>query len=126
MSAAFGLRPCNEPAKNQPKGAQTRRNRLQQFLHKGGNTMADPSYEELKAENVELKKQLAAAGGGNGALHFKVAAKGGVSAYGLGRYPVTLYYEQWHKLLGGVEPLRAFLEANKDALKLRSPKPDSC
>jgi hypothetical protein len=82
------------------------------------NAMSDLSYEELKAKLVELQKNLPAAGDG-GALHFKIAAKGGVSAYGLGRYPVTLYYEQWQRLLGGAEPLRAFLEANKGALKMR-------
>ena len=80
--------------------------------------MSDLSYEELKAKLAELEKKLPASGGG-GSLHFKIAAKGGVSAYGLGRYPVTLYYEQWQKLLDGVEPLRAFLEANKGALKMR-------
>ncbi len=82
--------------------------------------MSDLSYEELKAKLAELQKNQPADGGGS--LHFKIAAKGGVSAYGLGRYPVTLYYEQWHKLLNGAEPLRAFLEANKAALKMRAPK----
>jgi hypothetical protein len=83
--------------------------------------MSDLSYEELKARLVELDKKLAAAGGG-GALHFKIGAKGGVSTYGLGRFPVTLYYEQWQKLLDGTESLRAFLEANKGELKMRAPK----
>ena len=81
--------------------------------------MSEPSYEELKAKVAELQKQAPAAGG----LTFKVSAKGGVSAYGLGRYPVTLYYEQWTKLLGGIEQLRSFIEANKGALTLRSAKP---
>ena len=84
--------------------------------------MSDLSYEELKDKLAELQKKLPAEGGGT--LLFKIAAKGGVSAYGLGRYPVTLYYEQWHKLLDGAEPLRAFLEANKAALKMRTPKPE--
>jgi len=78
--------------------------------------MSELSYEELKAKLEELQKNTAA---GSGALHFKVAAKGGVSAYGLGRFPVTLYYEQWQKLLSGAESLRAFLEANKGGLKTR-------
>ncbi len=60
---------------------------------------------------------------GGGSLHFKIAAKGGVSAYGLGRYPVTLYYEQWIKLLGGAEQLRSFMESNKGALKTRAAQP---
>jgi len=83
--------------------------------------MSELSYEELKAKLAELQKNLPTVGDG-GALYFKIAAKGGVSAYGLGRYPVTLYYEQWHKLLDAVEPLRAFLEANKAALKMREAK----
>ena len=80
--------------------------------------MSELSYEELKAKLAELQKTRPATSDG-GALYFKIAAKGGVSAYGLGRYPVTLYYEQWQKLLSGIEPLRAFLEANKDGLKMR-------
>ena len=80
--------------------------------------MSDLSYEELQVKVAELEKHLPAANPGS-SLHFKVSAKGGVSAYGLGRYPTTLYYEQWIKLLGGAEALRAFLEANKGALKMR-------
>ena len=43
-----------------------------------------------------------------------------MSVYGLGRFPVTLYYEQWLRLLDGTEELRAFLEENKGKLKLKS------
>ena len=73
--------------------------------------MADPSYEELKARVAELEKQ----GGGRrtGALEFRVGEKGGVSVYGLGRFPVTLDYEQWIRLLEAAPDLRKFLEANK-------------
>ncbi len=81
--------------------------------------MSDLSYEELQAKLAELQKHGPAANIG-GSLHFKVAAKGGVSAYGLGRYPTTLYYEQWLKLLDGAEALRAFLEANRGALRMRT------
>lgn len=45
--------------------------------------------------------------------------KRAVSVYGLGRFPVTLYYEQWLKLLGAAEDLRAFLEENNPRLKLK-------
>jgi len=45
-----------------------------------------------------------------------------VSVYGLGRFPVTLYYEQWIRLLDQVEQLREFLEANKSVVKLRNPE----
>ena len=79
--------------------------------------MSEPSYEELRLQLAELKKQVPA--GNAGGLSFKVGVKGGASLYGLGRFPVTLYYEQWIKLLGGAEALRAFLEANKGALKMR-------
>ena len=80
--------------------------------------MSDPSYEELKARVAELEKQ----GGGRrtGSLEFRVGEKGGVSVYGLGRFPVTLYYEQWIRLLDVADGLRAFLEENKSKLKLKT------
>jgi hypothetical protein len=79
--------------------------------------MADPSYDELKARVAELEKQ----GGSRrtGALEFRVGEKGGVSVYGLGRFPVTLYYEQWIRLLDTAPELRKFLEANKADGKLK-------
>jgi hypothetical protein len=55
----------------------------------------------------------------NGNLTFKVSDKGGVSVYGLGRFPVTLYYEQWVRLLAVTEPLKEFIEANKEKLKMK-------
>jgi hypothetical protein len=79
--------------------------------------MAEPSYEELKAQLEALKKQ--SAGKRTGALEFRVGEKGGVSVYGLGRFPVTLYYEQWIRLLDVSADLRAFLEENKSAGKLK-------
>jgi hypothetical protein len=54
----------------------------------------------------------------NEGLEFKVGAKGGVSVYGLGRFPVTLYYGQWIRLLGAAAELQEFLEVNKGSLKL--------
>ena len=48
-----------------------------------------------------------------------MSEKGGVSVYGLGRFPVTLYYEQWTRLLGAVDELRAFIEENKSRLKTK-------
>jgi hypothetical protein len=79
--------------------------------------MAEPTYEELKARLAELEKQ----GGGRrtGSLEFRVGEKGGVSVYGLGRFPVTLYYEQWVRLLDATPQLREFLEENKSAGKLK-------
>lgn len=55
----------------------------------------------------------------NGRLDFKVSEKGGVSVYGLGRFPVTLYYEQWTRLLGSIDALRDFIETNKPVLKMK-------
>ena len=77
--------------------------------------MAEPSYEELKARLAELEKQPRRIG----RLEFRVGEKGGVSVYGLGRFPVTLYYEQWNRLLDASEKLREFLEENKSKLKLK-------
>jgi hypothetical protein len=79
--------------------------------------MSEPTKEELIARIAELEKQ--AGSKRTGRLEFKVSEKGGVSVYGLGRFPVTLYYEQWERLLGAVDALRAFLEENKSKLKLK-------
>lgn len=80
--------------------------------------MEEPTKEELLARIAELEKQ--AGGKRSGKLEFKVGEKGGVSVYGLGRFPVTLYYEQWIRLLDAGEELRTFLESNKTRLKLKS------
>jgi hypothetical protein len=79
--------------------------------------MAEPTYEELKARLAELEKQQGPRR--TGALEFRVGEKGGVSVYGLGRFPVTLYYEQWIRLLDAAAKLREFLEENKSKLKLK-------
>ncbi|HEX2598098.1 MAG TPA: hypothetical protein VHL05_04965 [Terriglobales bacterium] len=79
--------------------------------------MAEPTYEELKARLAELEKQGTTRR--TGSLDFRVSEKGGVSVYGLGRFPVTLYYEQWIRLLDVSDKLREFLQENKDKLKLK-------
>lgn len=79
--------------------------------------MTEPSKEELMARIAELEAQVGPRRGGK--LEFKVSEKGGVSVYGLGRFPVTLYYEQWIRLLDVASDLRTFLEANKSRLKLK-------
>ena len=81
-------------------------------------SMAEPSKEELLARIAELERQ-AGQKKSAGALSFKVSDKGAVSVYGMGRFPVTLYYEQWLRLLGAADELRAFLEENKSRLKLK-------
>ena len=80
--------------------------------------MAEPSYEELKERLAQLEKQVDAKKR-SGALEFRVGEKGGVSVYGLGRFPVTLYYEQWNRLLDAAPDLKNFLEENKSKLKLK-------
>ena len=79
--------------------------------------MSEPTYEELKARLAEMESQKGTKR--SGALDFRVGEKGGVSVYGLGRFPVTLYYEQWTRLLGVEKELREFLEENKAAGKLK-------
>jgi hypothetical protein len=79
--------------------------------------MSEPTYEELQARLAQLEKERG--GKRSGALDFRVGEKGGVSVYGLGRFPVTLYYEQWIRLLDVSKELREFLEENKSAGKLK-------
>jgi len=80
--------------------------------------MPEPTYEELKARLAHLEKQVEGRKR-SGNIEFKVSEKGGVSVYGLGRFPVTLYYEQWTRLLNAAEDLKKFLEENKSKLKLK-------
>lgn len=72
--------------------------------------------ERLRAENDALKKTNARG------LSMKISEKGGLSVYGLGRFPVTLYKEQWIKLLGMAEDIKSFIAANESALKTKEPK----
>ena len=67
--------------------------------------------ERLRAENEALKKPA------RGQMSLKVSEKGALSVYGLGRFPVTLYREQWEKLLGMVDEIRNFICENDGALK---------
>ncbi len=70
----------------------------------------------LKAENEALKRQQASP------LSLKVSVKGALSVYGLGRFPVTLYKEQWARLLDSVEDIRAFLHEHDGDLKSKKEK----
>ena len=69
--------------------------------------------ERLRAENEALKK------GGAKSVSLKVSEKGGVSVYGLGRFPITLYQEQWLKLLDMADQIREFIDAHKTELKAK-------
>jgi hypothetical protein len=79
--------------------------------------MSEPSYEELKAELEKVKSQKDKVR--TGELSFKVSEKGAVSVYGLGRFPVTLYQEQWIRLLGVAEDLKKFIVENSSKLKVK-------
>jgi hypothetical protein len=70
--------------------------------------------ERLKSENEALKAQAKAK---PGQFSMKVSEKGGVSIYGLGRFPVTLYQEQWAKLLERADDIREFIRLNASQLK---------
>jgi len=72
--------------------------------------------ERLRQENAALKKE---AGSG---LRLKVSEKGAVSVYGMGRFPVTLYKEQWLRLLDMADEIRAFINVNEEQLKSKHQK----
>jgi hypothetical protein len=82
-----------------------------------GDDMADEDMkaelERLRAENEQLK-QRAVRG-----VSLKVSEKGAVSVYGLGRFPVTLYKEQWTKLLAMAEDIKAFIKTHDAELKTK-------
>ena len=69
--------------------------------------------ERLRAENEALKKS------GRGKASMKVSEKGALSVYGMGRFPVTLYKEQWLRLLAMADDIKAFIEANNENLKTK-------
>jgi hypothetical protein len=66
---------------------------------------------QLEAENARLKA------GSRTGISLKVSEKGGLSVYGLGRFPITLYPEQWTRLLGMADEIRAFIADHRDRLK---------
>jgi hypothetical protein len=70
--------------------------------------------EQLKAENERLKNRTSRG------VSLKVSEKGGVSVYGLGRFPVTLYKEQWTRLLDMAEDIRTFIKENDARLKTKA------
>jgi len=72
--------------------------------------------ERLKTENERLKGERARG------ISLKVSDKGGVSVYGLGRFPVTLYKEQWTKLLDMADDIRRFIRDNDASLKTKDQK----
>ena len=69
--------------------------------------------ERLRAENAQLKNK------GVRGLSLKVSEKGAVSLYGVGRFPVTLYKEQWRKILGMAQEIEEFIQKNEASLKAK-------
>ena len=76
-------------------------------------TDAAAELARLRAENERLKRAQSKG------ISLKVSEKGGVSVYGLGRFPVTLYKEQWTKLLDMADEIRAFIRDNDERLKAK-------
>jgi hypothetical protein len=74
--------------------------------------------ERLRAENAALKSR------GSRGVSLKVSEKGGVSVYGLGRFPVTLYKEQWVRLLDMADEIRGFIGEHEAELKAKAPRPE--
>ncbi|HMI57156.1 MAG TPA: hypothetical protein VK511_03860 [Gemmatimonadaceae bacterium] len=76
--------------------------------------------EDLRAELARLQQENAALkqGAAKG-ISMKVSEKGGLSIYGLGRFPVTLYKEQWTRLLDMADDIRKFIAANDSTLKTK-------
>lgn len=70
--------------------------------------------DRLRSENAALKRNAATG------ITMKVSEKGGLSVYGMGRFPITLYKEQWLRLLNMSEEIRAFIAANEGKLKTKS------
>lgn len=79
------------------------------------------SEEDLRNELEETKRRLAAAQARAAkGLSYKVSQKGALSVYGLGKFPVTLYKEQWLRLLAVSEDIKAFMEDHTDELKTKN------
>ena len=77
------------------------------------------SNEEMKAELRLRKENAALKKGASSGIRLKVSEKGAVSVYGLGRFPVTLYKEQWSKLLDMSDDIRAFIASNEAQVKAK-------
>jgi hypothetical protein len=78
---------------------------------------AEQKLARLEAENKSLKDQIEQRKPGQ--LRLKISEKGGLSVYGLGRFPVTLYKEQWKRLLEHAEEIKSFLEQHEQQLKTK-------
>ncbi len=82
---------------------------------------AEQKVARLEAEKRALKEQVEQRR--TGQLRLKISEKGGLSVYGLGRFPVTLYKEQWIRLLEQTEEIKEFLKENDQQLKVKQSAP---
>lgn len=80
-----------------------------------GDEGMQAELERLREENKKLKEQSGRAR----EITMKVSEKGGLSVYGLGRFPVTLYREQWEKLLAKADDIKQFIQDNASRLKTK-------
>lgn len=84
--------------------------------------MAEMTREEMQAlilQQKEMIEKLAAAAMKKQTISLKVSEKGALSAYGIGRWPLTLYRSQWEAVLGKADDIRAFIKANDHLLKAK-------
>ena len=77
------------------------------------NESPESELARLRAENEALRART------RRGTHLRVSEKGGVSVYGLGRFPVTLYKEQWARLLDMADEIRAFIREHEADLKTK-------
>ena len=75
--------------------------------------LMEAELDRLKAENEALRNRPVSR------LSLRISEKGALSVYGMGRFPVTLYREQWEKLLGMSDEIKAFIVANSRGLKVK-------
>jgi hypothetical protein len=116
----FAIRNCLERKSNDPATVPVIGCKTKIPVKSIGGIMAEETAEQklarLEAENRELRQQVERK---PGQLRLKVSEKGGLSLYGLGRFPVTLYKEQWVRLLDHAEEIRSFLKDNDQQLKAK-------
>lgn len=91
----------------------------------GVREMTKKELSELEALRAKLAEQEATIAAmkksGNGVIRLQVSAKGALSLYGIGRFPVTLYAGQWEKVLAESDNIKAFIKANKSQLSFKEP-----
>jgi len=93
------------------------------MLNTNTQMTVEQELAQLRAENAKLKLKQTAKTSEAGRLSFQVSQKGAVSLYGMGRFPVTLYGEQWIKLAAILPEILEFIKENDDKLTKKPAKP---